>query len=75
MLGEISLRVRELRAELEELEDDREMFVMANDETMPRFLYNKKLAEIDRHIEEIRDSLRSAEDEYREIVEDESRGY
>lgn len=73
MLGDISLEVNELRAELEELEDDREMFVMANDRTMPIFLYKKKLAEIDSKIAELRRQLRCAEGEYRDIIKDEAR--
>jgi len=66
---EISRTYKELVA----LRDEREMFVMASDETLPEFVYEKKLSEYGTRIAVLEKNLTSLEEEYQDTIADESR--
>lgn len=67
MLGELSSIITEKTKELYKLKDERETFVLANEDNMPEWLYNKKLAELDKRIAELQDDVWSFNDEYDEV--------
>lgn len=73
MLGEISVEIERTYVELEELCDERNMFELANDETMPECLFKKKLAEYDERIAHLQEHLDSLKAEEQEIIDDEAR--
>lgn len=73
MLGEMSLIVSEKIEELNNLREEREMFVMKNEDTLVDFLYKKKLEEYDRRIAECEQAVRDFSEEYDELVADEAR--
>lgn len=48
------------------------MFALSNEETLHEFLFNKKIDEYDRQISDLEEQLEAFEEEYREIIEEES---
>lgn len=72
MLGEISVEMERTYVELEELRDERNMFELANDETMPEFLFKKKLAEYDERIAHLQSHLDSLKNEQQNILDEEA---
>ena len=50
MIGEISCAINRVEEQIEQLFDEKEEFIMANEDVLPRTMYLKKLTEIDSRI-------------------------
>ena len=57
MIGEISCAINRVEEQIEQLFDEKEEFIMANEDVLPRTMYLKKLAEIDSRIDELKKTL------------------
>ena len=55
--------------QIEQLFDEKEEFIMANEDVLPRTMYLKKLAEIDSRIDELKKTLVSLNEEKQEILD------
>ena len=60
MIGEISCAINRVEEQIEQLFDEKEEFIMANEDVLPRTMYLKKLAEIDSRIDELKKTLVSS---------------
>ena len=47
MIGEISCAINRVEEQIEQLFDEKEEFIMANEDVLPRTMYLKKLTEIE----------------------------
>ncbi len=72
MLGELTAAISHLCDELQRLQDERELFVMANDEVLHEFIFEKRLKEYDSRIEELEGELRALEQERLEVLDAEA---
>ncbi len=72
MLGELTVTISRLCDELQRLQDERELFVMANEEVLHEFIFEKRLKEYDARIEEIESELRALEQERLEVIDAEA---
>lgn len=72
MLGELTAAISRLCDELQRLQDERELFVMANDEVLHEFIFEKRLKEYDSRIEELEGELRALEQERLEVLDAEA---
>ena len=66
MIGEISCAINRVEEQIEQLFDEKEEFIMANEDVLPRTMYLKKLAEIDSRIDELKKTLVSLNEETRD---------
>ena len=57
MIGEISCAINRVEEQIEQLFDEKEEFIMANEDVLPRTMYLKKLTEIDSRIDELKKTL------------------
>ena len=69
MIGEISCAINRVEEQIEQLFDEKEEFIMANEDVLPRTMYLKKLAEIDSRIAELKKTLISLNEEKQEILD------
>ena len=69
MIGEITCAIDRAEEQIELLFDEKEAFIIANEDTLPRAVYLKKLAEIDSRIDELKKTLISLNEEREEILE------
>ena len=69
MIGEISCAINRVEEQIEQLFDEKEEFIMAHEEVLPRTMYLKKLAEIDSRIDELKKTLVSLNEEKQEILD------
>ena len=69
MIGEISCAINRVEEQIEQLFDEKEEFIMANEDVLPRTMYLKKLAEIDSRIDELKTTLVSLYEEKQEILD------
>ena len=69
MIGEISCAINRVEEQIEQLFDEKEEFIMANEDVLPRTMYLKKLAEIDSRIDELKKTLVSLNEEKQEILD------
>lgn len=72
MLSELTVAISRLCDELQRLQDERELFVMANDEVLHEFIFEKRLKEYDSRIEELEGELRALEQERLEVLDAEA---
>ena len=63
MIGEISCAINRVEEQIEQLFDEKEEFIMANEDVL------KKLAEIDSRIDELKKTLVSLNEEKQEILD------
>ena len=68
MIGEISCAINRVEEQIEQLFDEKEEFIMANEDVLPRTMY-LKLAEIDSRIDELKKTLVSLNEEKQEILD------
>ena len=54
MIGEITCAINRVEEQIEQLFDEKEEFIMAYEDALPRTMYLKKLTEIDSRIDELR---------------------
>ena len=66
IIGEISCAINRVE---EQIFDEIEEFIMANEDVLPRTMYLKKLAEIDSRIDELKKTLVSLNEEKQEILD------
>ena len=59
MIGEITCAINRVEEQIEQLFDEKEEFIMAYEDALPRTMYLKKLTEIDSRIDELKKTLRS----------------
>ena len=69
MIGEITCAINRVEEQIEQLFDEKEEFIMAYEDALPRTMYLKKLTEIDSRIEEIKKTLISLNEEKKEILD------
>ena len=69
MIGEISCTINRVEEQIEQLFDEKEEFIMANEDVLPRTMYLKKLTEIDSRIDELKKTLISLNEEKQEILD------
>ena len=69
MIGEISCAINRVEEQIEQLFDEKEEFIMANEDVLPRTMYLKKLTEIDSRIDELKKTLVSLNEEKQEILD------
>ena len=69
MIGEISCAINRVEEQIEQLFDEKEEFIMANEDVLPRTMYLKKLTEIDLRIDELKKTLISLNEEKQEILD------
>ena len=69
MIGEITCAINRVEEQIEQLFDEKEEFIMANEDVLPRTMYLKKLAEIDSQIDELKKTLISLNEEKQEILD------
>ena len=69
MIGEISCAINRVEEQIEQLFDEKEEFIMANEDVLPRTMYLKKLAEIDSRIDELKKRIRRLNEEKQEILD------
>ena len=69
MIGEISCVINRVEEQIEQLFDEKEEFIMANEDVLPRTMYLKKLTEIDSRIDELKKTLVSLNEEKQEILD------
>ena len=72
MLSELTVAISRLCDELQRLQDERELFVMANDEVLHEFIFEKKLKEYDNRIAELEGELRALEQERLDVIDAEA---
>ena len=68
-IGEITCAINRVEEQIEQLFDEKEEFIMANEDVLPRTMYLKKLAEIDSRIDELKKTLISLNEEKQEILD------
>ncbi|TRX43883.1 hypothetical protein FNW54_16815 [Bacteroides sp. HF-5092] len=68
MIGEISCAINRVEEQIEQLFDEKEEFIMTNEDALPRSMYLKKLAEIDSRIDKLKKTLISLNEEKQEIL-------
>ena len=68
MLGEITYAINRVEEQIEQLFDEKEEFIMTNEDVLPRTMYLKKLAEIDSRIDELKKTLIALNEEKQEIL-------
>ena len=68
MIGEITCAINRVEEQIEQLFDEKEEFIMAYEDALPRTMYLKKLTEIDSRIDEIKKRLMSLNAEKQEIL-------
>ena len=69
MIGEISCAINRVEEQIEQLFDEKEEFIMAYEDALPRTMYLKKLAEIYSRIDELKKTLVSLNEEKQEILD------
>ena len=69
MIGEISCAINRVEEQIEQLFDEKEEFIMANEDVLPRTMYLKELTEIDSRIDELKKTLISLNEEKQEILD------
>ena len=69
MIGEISCAINRVEEQIEQLFDEKEEFIMANEDVLPRTMYLKKLTETDSRIDELKKTLISLNEEKQEILD------
>ena len=69
MIGEITCAINRVEDQIEQLFDEKEEFIMANEDVLPRTMYLKKLTEIDSRIDELKKTLISLNEEKQEILD------
>lgn len=69
MLGELSVAIATTEEQIQQLHEERELYVMANDEILPEFVFQKKLKEFDDKIEALKEELASLYTEKSEVIE------
>ena len=69
MIGEITCAINRVEEQIEQLFDEKEEFIMANEDVLPRTVYLKKLTEIDSRIDELKKTLISLNEEKQEILD------
>ena len=69
MIGEITCAINRVEEQIEQLFDEKEEFIMANEYVLPRTMYLKKLTEIDSRIDELKKTLISLNEEKQEILD------
>ncbi len=69
MIGEISCAINRVEEQIEQLFDEKEEFIMTNEDVLPRTMYLKKLTEIDSRIDELKKTLISLNEEKQEILD------
>ena len=69
MIGEISCAINRVEEQIEQLFDEKEEFIMAYEDALPRNMYLKKLTEIDSRIDELKKTLISLNEEKQEILD------
>ena len=67
MIGEITCAINRVEEQIEQLFDEKEEFIMAYEDALPRTMYLKKLTEIDSRIDELKKTLISLNEEKQEI--------
>ena len=65
----ISCAINRVEEQIEQLFDEKEEFIMANEDVLPRTMYLKKLTEIDSRIDELKKTLVSLNEEKQEILD------
>jgi len=68
MIGEITCAINRVEEQIEQLFDEKEEFIMAYEDALPRTMYLKKLTEIDSRIDELKKTLISLNEEKQEIL-------
>ena len=69
MIGEITCAINRVEEQIEQLFDEKEEFIMAYEDALPRTMYQKKLTEIDSRIDELKKTLISLNEEKQEILD------
>ena len=69
MIGEITCAINRVEEQIEQLFDEKEGFIMAYEDALPRTMYLKKLTEIDSRIDELKKTLISLNEEKQEILD------
>ena len=69
MIGEITCAINRVEEQIEQLFDEKEEFIMAYEDALPRNMYLKKLTEIDSRIDELKKTLISLNEEKQEILD------
>ena len=69
MIGEITCAINRVEEQIEQLFDEKEEFIMAYEDALPRTMYPKKLTEIDSRIDELKKTLISLNEEKQEILD------
>ncbi|WP_287817989.1 hypothetical protein [Bacteroides sp.] len=69
MIGEITCAINRVEEQIEQLFDEKEKFIMAYEDALPRTMYLKKLTEIDSRIDELKKTLISLNEEKQEILD------
>lgn len=69
MMGEITCAINRVEEQIEQLFDEKEEFIMTNEDVLPRTMYLKRLAEIDSRIDELKKMLISLNEEKQEILD------
>lgn len=69
MIGEITCAINRVEEQIEQLFDEKEEFIMAYEDALPRTMYLKKLTEIDSRIDELKKTLISLNKEKQEILD------
>lgn len=57
MIGEITCAINRVEEQIEQLFDEKEEFIMAYEDALPRTMYLKKLTEIDSRIDELKKNV------------------
>ena len=68
-IGEITCAINRVEEQIEQLFDEKEEFIMAYEDALPRTMYLKKLTEIDSRIDELKKTLISLNEEKQEILD------
>ena len=69
MIGEITCAINRVEEQIEQLFDEKEEFIMAYEDALPRTMHLKKLTEIDSRIDELKKTLISLNEEKQEILD------
>lgn len=69
MIGEITCAINRVEEQIEQLFDEKEEFIMAYEDALPRTMNLKKLTEIDSRIDELKKTLISLNEEKQEILD------
>ena len=65
----ITCAINRVEEQIEQLFDEKEEFIMAYEDALPRTMYLKKLTEIDSRIDELKKTLISLNEEKQEILD------